>query len=176
MRIIFTTNEKFWSKVFKYLTGEPVSHVAMLFDVYEDKLTIDCSTDGGRLMTWDKFLSMNTLKYSINLPSDEAVDKELFHKSLFLVGKTYDMPAYIYGIWRGILWRFFNVPAPSKNKLSKPNLYCCTEIFLPISEILKREYQIDFGDMDLAIQSPYGLYLFFKDKIDVNNSIKKSEN
>ncbi len=166
MDILFTTNNKFWSKTFKYLTKEPVSHLAFLFNINDCLLTIDCSVDGGRLMTYDKFISSNHPVYKTTLKTDSETELHLFKKSLFLVGKKYDMPAYIYGIWRGILFTIFGLKAPKRNLLSKPDLYCCTEIFLPIEEILKQKYNLSFSGMDLAIKTPYELYIYVKAKTD----------
>jgi hypothetical protein len=165
MKIIFTTNNKFWSKVFRYLTKTPVTHVAFVFNFQDTFLTIDCSTDGGRLMTFEKFSSINFPVFEINLDCSLDLEVDLFKSAVFLVGKKYDMPAYIYGIWRGLLFTLFGIKAPFKNKLSKPNLYCCTEIFLPIDDILKREFNITFSKMDLAIKTPYEIYLFLKDSL-----------
>ena len=173
MKIVFTTNKKFWSKAFKYLTGHPVSHLGFVFNINDNLLTIDCSTDGGRIMTFEKFSSINFPVYEINLDRSIDLEIELFKSALFLVGKPYDMPAYVYGIWRGILFRLFNIKAPKKNLLSKQNLYCCTEILLPIDDILKREFDITFSKMDLAIKTPYEIYLFLMESLCLISELKK---
>lgn len=155
MIILFTTNDKFWSRVLKFLAREPCSHVAFVFCISGEFIAIDCSTTGGRMMPIGKFLKNNHPYSSVSLMSDEAYIDVLFRQSLKLVGVKYDKPAYAYGVWRGILNRLFACPIPDRNLFARAADYVCTEIFYPIKKILARDYGIDFGDTDLSLKTPY---------------------
>lgn len=172
MDIVFTTNQKFWSKVFRYLSNDRVSHLAFKFVIDGIPLTIDCSTSGGRLMTWSKFTELNDPVYVIKLETDKALELRLFERSLLLVGCKYDMNAYVYGIFRGLLRKIFRIPLTSKNVYSQPLKFACTEIFCPIYDILQKEYEIAFDDIDFAMQTPYMLYELLRGK----NYVHKTDN
>ena len=158
MEVVFTTNEKFWSKVFRYMVGEPASHIGLKFSIGGFDLSIDCSTSGGRLMPFEKFAAINHEVSKVIFTCDEALEKRLFEKALEVVGKPYDMGAYRYGLWRAILKKFFRVPYPKINLGSNPRKFACTEIIFPIQEIIESEFGISFFLLDLSAISPWMIY------------------
>jgi hypothetical protein len=168
MKVLFTTNNKFWSRVLKCLTSEPFSHIALVFDIDGVQLVVDCSTDGGRLMPIDKFLVSNIPMASIDIMVSHKSEIILFKYAINIVGKKYDFPAYIYGLWRGILFKAFKIGPPIKNRYNTKDKFVCTEILEPIRFPLSL-LGISFGDMDFSIQTPYRLYLFLKDKFEKSN-------
>lgn len=172
MDIVFTTNQKFWSKVFRYLSNDPISHLAFKFVIDNIPLTIDCSTTGGRLMTWAKFIELNEPVYVIKLETDKALELRLFERSLLLVGCQYDMSAYVYGIWRGLLRKILRIPLTSRNVYSHPLKFACTEIFYPITDILTTEYEISFDEIDFAMQTPSNIYARLRGKNNVYTTSK----
>jgi hypothetical protein len=167
MKIYFTTNEKFWSKVFKFLVQEKVTHVLFKFEVDGFEFCIDCSTSGGRLMTWEKSKSFNFPVYGINLFKDAALEKQMFALCLRLTGVKYDFGAYAYGLYRALLRRFLGIKGPKINKWSHPDKYACTEIFEPIRHILWREFGISFANKDLSIMSPLEIYTHIERQLHV---------
>jgi hypothetical protein len=132
--------------------------MALEFNINGNILVIDCSNEGGRIMTWSKFTTGNTPVLAIELETDPYLENRLFKNALTLVGCKYDMNAYKYGILRGILKKYFSIPLPKKNKWSDPDKFACNEIFIPIAFILYHEFGLRFDDIDLAMQSPYMLY------------------
>lgn len=165
MDIVFTTNQKFWSKALRWLLNEPTSHVALRFYVLGVHLTIDCSKEGGQLMTWYNFQKKNEIIEMISLETKHQLEAYLFRRSLSLVGVTYDLDAYKYGFYRAILKKFFEIPFPKINKWAKPENYACTEIFLPIIQSLQEKFGISFDNMDLAMHSPQMLYRHIKKEL-----------
>ena len=158
MDILFTSNEKFWSRAFRFLSKEPVSHLAFRFNINEFTFTIDCSTVGCRLMTWDKFKTLNNSIHEVILETDPELESLLFGRCLKLVGYPYDMGAYKYGIYRGLLRLLFKLPIPKINRWSSPGEFACTEIFVPIKDILHQEYLISFYEINLDMTSPYEIF------------------
>jgi len=158
MEIVFTTNEKFWSRVFRYMVGEPASHMCLRFNIEGFDFSVDCSTSGGRLMPWDNFSDSNRSISKVVFDYDDELEKILFEKALYVVGKSCDMGAYRYGLWRAILKKFFHVPYPKINLGSDPKKFACTEIIVPIQEVIESEFGISFSNLDLSAMSPWMIY------------------
>jgi hypothetical protein len=158
MEMIFTTNEKFWSRVFRFFVKEPSSHICLKFNISGFLFSIDCSTEGGRLMPWDKFLGSHNIISTVVFPTSDVLEKLLFEKALFVVGKKYDMGAYKYGLWRAVLKTLFKIPYPEINICSDPEKFACTEIIYPIQDILESQFEISFKDVDLAAMSPWMIF------------------
>jgi hypothetical protein len=168
MDILFTTNEKFWSRVFCAIAREPVSHLAFRFDLDGTRVVIDCTKPRGRILPFEKFDSYNEIKYIVRIDCDHALEGILYRRCLDIVGTKYDTGAWVYGVWRGLLKHLFNIKLPKINLLSDPLKLACTEIFYPIDDLLKDEFQISFDDMDLAMQSPYMIFNFLKETQNVD--------
>ena len=156
MRILFTKNDKFWSKVLMWVFEEPVSHMALEF-VHTD-LIIDSSSDGVKIQRKKFFLDKNIPKMVINIPCSQEEENQIFNYVLdHLEGKKYDFNAYL---WLGLLGfrkKIFGIPLPNCNIADSVNSYLCTEIIAPILHFISHKGYHLFH-IDLAIMTPYSLH------------------
>lgn len=156
MKILFTKNNKFWSKVLMWTFEESVSHVALEFE--HTDLIIESSSHGVKIKRKKYFIDRNTPHMVVNIPCSSVTEMAVFNDVLdHLEGKKYDYNAYF---WLGLLGfrrKFFGIPLPNRNIAESGDGYLCTEILGPILHFLShRGYNL--YHVDLAIMTPYALY------------------
>jgi hypothetical protein len=74
-------------------------------------------------------------------------------------GKDYDYGALLYFMWRGFLYKMFNIALPKKNAWGSPDRFLCDEL----AHVLPEPLRID-SDLDLV--TPYEVYLILKKRVD----------
>lgn len=161
MYIYFTTNEKYYSKLLRWLTGEPVSHVAVGFYFGAKINVIEATKPRAKLVSYKHFKSKEKLVKVLKLSL--GFDDELFCYNLVLqkmVGKPYDWGAYYYGFWRCILKKFFGISFPKINRFNDPDKQLCTEVLDPL-KVFFASKRIDII-RDLSALTPHGLCEYLK--------------
>ena len=155
MIIYFTTNEKFYSKLLRWIFDEPTSHVGASFKPEgQIELVADCTKPHGKLMHLNNWLFKHRLLCSIEINMKKEHELQAYELVVNnCVMKPYDFPAYIYGFYWGLRIKFFGHKPPKKNAESSKEMDLCTEILNPIKGLLL-EYAIDIYDMDLAAMTP----------------------
>jgi hypothetical protein len=158
MIIYFTTNEKFYSKLLRWLFKEPVSHVGIcLYPTGAIPIVVDCTKPYGKLYGFNPWKKKHEPIYAVQIPLAPSDELDCFEKvAMRSVGRLYDFEAYFYGFYWAILWRFFGFTLPKQNKLSNHDKDLCTEIFNPIKVTLQN-YGIDLFGIDLASVTPHML-------------------
>lgn len=158
MKIIWSTNEHFWSRVSRYLSKTNESHIAVVFDDYLFSLSFDCTTTGFRVQFLKRFLSINTILQSIEIPMCEK--EEHIIMSILLqkcVGAQYDFHAYYWMIWRGLLFKFLYREKPQFNPWQEKDKYLCTEVIECIRDSLSM-HGYNLYLYDLASMTPKEIF------------------
>jgi hypothetical protein len=159
MRIVFTTNEKKLSKMARFLSGERVSHIGVIFENNYFNLAFDCSTSGFKVQSAKRFFSINREIESINIPL--TFEHELKAMSMILttcVGRGYDFNAYYWMVWRGILRRFFGIEKSLINPWQSTDKYLCTEVIRPILGWLNINGFYIPANKDISAMTPLEIY------------------
>lgn len=108
MRILFTKNERFLSRLIRWRSGSPASHVALEF---APNLILQSEWNSGvALLTKDQLLKDNQLVASFRVP---PVDIQPILKN---VGKDYDRLA------------FLSLALFPESPRNKPDSFICTEM------------------------------------------------
>lgn len=155
MVICFSKSKMPLSKLIRWLSGDPVSHVIIVFD---EKFAIHSNLYGVHL-DWFNSLEKHVdivykLEYKLSLKREEEVYRSLLDN---FDGRSYDWPAFFYLLWRGLLWKFLKKPLPSKNPWNEKDGYLCTEIAgcLP-------KWLTGLETTDYSLVTPYKLYEMLK--------------
>jgi len=168
MRILFTKNDKFWSKVLMWTFEEPVSHLALEFDNLN--LVIESSSHGVKIKRSSYFIDKNIPQMILNIPCSYDEEVNVFNCVMnYLEGEKYDFNAYF---WLGLLGfrrKFFGIPLPDRNIMQSVDGYLCTEILFPITSFLYNN-GYDLYDIDLSIMTPHGLYLKMIEKYTIDKN------
>ena len=126
MQICFTKSKLPLSKLIRWLSGDPVSHVVIVFD---DEFAIHSNLYGVQLNWYHTMLKHMTVVYTIDYKLSLKKEEEIYRSMLDnFDGRNYDWPAFMYLLWRGLLWKFFKKPLPIKSLWSDQDGYLCTEI------------------------------------------------
>jgi hypothetical protein len=162
MIIAFTTNEKPLSRLARFLSSEPSSHLGVIF--YRFDTAFDCSTSGFKLQTIQRFLTVNHPCYEIFLNMDELDEAKAFSALASRVGSKYNFKSWYWCIWRGFLLKFFGINPPEKNPHYSETEYLCTNIIDPLEGILLK-YGLNINDLKDSAISPHGLFLCLQSQL-----------
>lgn len=152
MKIIFSKNNLILSKLIRWGLKEDCSHVGIVFD---SGLIFHSNLLGAHLQWFEDFKRHNEIVHELEYKIDEFSEEVLFNDIVAKYdGKTYDFSSFLYFIYRGALWKFFNKPFPSINPYNKKNQFLCTEMVLLLQDSVLPELK----GADLSLTSPYKLY------------------
>lgn len=151
IQIVFSKNNSCLSKVIRWLSNEPVSHVAIIFD---QKIAFHSNLYGTHPNWFCSFLKKNEIVYAITLNMTLEQEEEIYLKIPQYDGKWYDFGALFYMLYRGILHKLFNTPIPQTNIFGKEDQFLCVELAQILDPHLEK----------LDVITPYQLYLILKDK------------
>lgn len=158
MKLIWTKSRQPLSILIRWGLKEPVSHFAIVFD---NKIVFHSNLLGAHIDWFNYFKTQCDVvfekDFNLSLDVEENIYQSILDKN---VGKKYDFKAFAYFIWRGILWRFLNIPFPEKNKWAKDGAFLCTGL---AAELPVQEFPELNGIKDTEMTSPYQLYLKFKE-------------
>lgn len=155
MKIVFTRGNSILSKFICWLSGDPVSHMAIVFD---DKLVFHSNLLGVHITWYNTFLKKSQvvlfLEYTLTLEKEEEVYSAIINN---FDGKSYDYGALLFFFWRGCLYKFFNIPLPSRNLWGDRDRFLCDELV----QVLPERFRVQ-GQVDLL--TPYHVYLDLKQR------------
>jgi len=135
MKVVFTRNKWPVSRLICWLSGERMSHVAVVF---EDALVFQSNLFGVSVGWWSEFKAAHHVVAVVDYPHlGEECEKKLYHAVIDrFVGRRYDFGALIYLLWRGLRWKFFKTRLPKENRLGSPGGLLCTELAAVVLEAL----------------------------------------
>lgn len=140
MRICWVTNERYYSRLLRYLFTNDSSHVGVTFDVHGISLATDVNKPFGKVWDLDYWLYKYNVVWSMDVLLSEDDEMVLFRLCRdYCVLRKYDMGAYYYGMICGLRLKFLGIPLPSVNKWSLNTGSTCQEVVTPIiqSDILQ---------------------------------------
>jgi hypothetical protein len=157
MKIYFSTNEKWYSKLMRFAEGSDVTHVGLGF--FDDlQLVIDCTIPKGSLYHYWYWADKYEVVHTLDIPMSKE-DEELAYKltlEMCLLAE-YDRDAYIFGLYWLLRHKITGERYPNRNLGNRGNKLMCSEIFVPVVGVLKK-YGIDLECIDFSVKSPRMLY------------------
>lgn len=133
MKLCWVTNQKKYSKFFRYLFNEDASHMGVVFDINGVDLVVDLNRPYGTLWDFNYWQIRYTVVRYMEVELGEEEEFELFKSCKeYAVLRQYDMSGYYYGMIRGLLRRIFNIPLPIENKWSDGSGSMCQQIIIPL--------------------------------------------
>ena len=174
MKIVWVTNDIWYSKLLRFLFNEDSSHVGTVFNFDGLDLAVDINKPYGSLYSLKYWLNKYRIveQVELTLPHDQEIQL-LKIVADYSVMRPYDMGGYYYGMVWGLLHKLFKLPLPEINKGSDGTGAMCQEIIIPIlkSQIVQATGIIN-GIFDFANMSPSMTRDYFK-KITLNNPFWK---
>ena len=168
MRILGTYNNYPFSKIIRFITGDSISHVILIFD---DLIGFHANPNGTGFVWADEFLKKNKIKYNIGLPLDLVSEEQVFF--VVIAGrkrKPYDWLGVIYQGVRRIKSELFKSPIPLDNKWADPNKDFCVEVLRSIPwDSVKSGLQEKFNQLPLEMMSPEEIILTIKQMLEDEN-------
>jgi hypothetical protein len=134
--VLFTRSNLLGSRIIRAVTGEEVSHCAILLS---NTGVIHATPTGSAVVPLSEFKKVNTLVYLIAIPRDTAIRVD------FARNKSYDWGAFCY-LGLRLLLRKVGIRLPKKNLWQTTGMYLCTE--LVSKAVLDKETEL----------TPLGLY------------------
>lgn len=156
MKLIFTRSHKPLSLLIRWGTGEPVTHMAIVFD---DFLVFQSNLLGVGLEAFEYFKKSCEIVYTIDYPMDEEAE-EAVYKALIpkFYGQPYGWGAFVYDSWRLILKKFLRIPMPKVNPMDSASQKLCFELVEALPpEIVPWNKAMPLAE--LGMSTPYELYL-----------------
>jgi len=141
MKVCWVTNEKFYSKLLRYLFTDVSSHVGVMFDFDGISLATDINKPFGKV--WDSryWLSKYSIVWHMDIALTHDHEIELYkYCADYCVLRPYDMNAYYFGMIAGLKYKFFGCSLPTENTWSNNTGGTCQEIVTPIlqNDIIKQ--------------------------------------
>lgn len=154
MRIIFTTNQIIGSTLIRWVTGQPASHVAFVFD---DKVVIHSSLFGIDLKWFKTYQKHNKIIEEIVIPLRSSSEEKVWQTLMDQHDETqYDFGAVVYQALFRILG-LIGIKLPMVNIWADRNHDMCVEVYGTLSKIINLP-KIE----NLEMMSAYDLFLALK--------------
>lgn len=159
MKLLWVKGTAPLSKLIMWGLNEPVSHFAVVFD---DKIVFHSDLLGVRLAWFPSFMKTHEIVEEMDFPSLKLDLEEEVYQSIItnFDGKSYDYGAFLYFCWRGVLWKLFDKPLPSKNAWGSEDAFLCDELAKVLPDwVVPPEIKA----MDIGMISPYKLFILLRD-------------
>lgn len=156
MNFLFVKSEKLGSRIIRWGTDEPASHLAVEF---EREGVVYHSYGTGIQRVWDyTFKNDYEVVASVTIPTTEIQEKyiENYLKRSSTYQK-YDYMALCYFAFRAALHKFLGISMPTQNTLNVPDNDLCTELaYLAAEGLVKAGGPMILPEgRDLAITTPW---------------------
>lgn len=136
MKICWVTNERRYSRLYRWIFQEDASHVGAVFtfDDRQVEVAVDLNRPFGRIWDIHHWLHKYTIIWSMELVGLTVDEEWQLYKTCrdYAVMRTYDMSAYYWGMLVGLRLRLFGGKKPPVNAWSKGTGSTCQEIVVPI--------------------------------------------
>jgi hypothetical protein len=146
MNILGTCSNKIGSRLIRWGTGDPISHVAIHFD---SGLILHATGGGVELDWYPVFKENNKIIYSVKIPTDPGDDMAIMGR---ITEKTlhtgYDFAALTYLSIRVLMQRLFKHNLKGKNLWDSDNNVICTELVAILLD------DVIVGEQDPAMMTP----------------------
>jgi hypothetical protein len=133
MKICWVTNEKKYSRLYRWLFKEDASHAGSVFTFGDSAIAVDLNRPFGRIWDIRHWLSKYTIIWSMEVELTQKQESEMYEACRdYAVMRDYDMPGYYYGMIAGLRRRLLGIRLPKKNIWSRGTGSMCQEIVVPI--------------------------------------------
>lgn len=157
MKIIFTTNSQYYSKIQNWVFDEEFSHISISYNVYGTQLVFEISKYGGKLTEYNYFVRKNMPIHILEIPLSSDEEALWFEESLFyVIGKKYNWHTYFYFGFSGLFNKLFSMPLPEKPLCRHEEKRLCSEILNGLADKLGRKGIFLFPEM--SIKTPQMIY------------------
>jgi len=155
MRICWVTNDVWFSRLLRYIFKESTSHVGVLVNVHDTEFAFDINNPYGSMYSAKYWLHKYRVVHSLDIPLSEQ-DSVRFFKFMEerAVLRPYDIKAYYYGMWRGLLRKLFGLAGPKTNKGVTPDRDMCQEVVRHVMEFDVIHQKLDVQCPDLTLMTP----------------------
>lgn len=140
MKVCWVTNEKGYSRLYRWLFGEDASHVGSVFTFDGYAIAVDLNRPFGRIWDIHHWLHKYTIIWSMEIKLAEEEEMTMYKTCRdYAVMRQYDMSGYYFGVVAGLKHRLFGMKIPKVNAWSKGTGSMCQEIVVPVfqHEIIK---------------------------------------
>lgn len=160
MKLLFVTSNLPGALFIRWGLGTDCSHFAVCFDEEaEGSGIVFHSILGGATLEWfGEFKKNHTIMHALEFKTPLTLqDEEDIYQSMLAnySGQGYDVRAFLFWVWRGVLNKFFNVPIPNKNAWAVDGYNLCTAMSQGIKWI--KQYAEE-KKIDLEMISPHALH------------------
>lgn len=169
MRLVFVKANKIGSKIIRWGTGEPASHVAVIFEhnahFYHSYLTgIHLETDQEIIDGYDIVSEINI---HLNLEQERRVH-DIFKASIS-PSSFYDYLALGYFTYRAVLHKFLGKDYPRMNAWQEGEGFLCTEVAYLVANALTTELatMVLPENFDYSMVTPWQLYELLVERIQL---------
>jgi len=133
MKLCWVTNQKKYSKFFRYLFNEDASHMGVVFDISDVDLVVDLNRPYGTLWDFNYWQRRYEVVRYMEVDLSDEEEFELFKSCKeYAILRKYDMSGYYYGMICGLLHKIFGIPFPYENKWSNGSGGMCQQIIIPL--------------------------------------------
>ena len=144
------------SRLIRWMTGEPVSHFAMVFD---DKLVVHSNLFGVHLEWYKSFKSHHEIVLRLNKDMSLEEEESIYQSILDAYdGYGYDFSGLLFFGYRLILKMFLGTPMPIKNEWGSDRKFLCTELFVKLPPSIIGE-----GNFSGGMITPYYIFKIVSD-------------
>lgn len=171
MKILYGTNEHFYSKLHRKLVNEPFTHVGLLFFSGSLNIVLDCTKPYSKVYHLEHWRTKYKILETQELSLPKVKETKYYKKAVnYCLLKPYDWGAYIWA-WLWVIKRIFTKEDfPTMNPWRTDGLWC-TEVVFPLIEDLKEDFGIDLSNIDLAAKTPYMLFNIIKEILDEDKAV-----
>jgi len=140
-QLVFTTRDTFVSKAIRYITEEPVSHVAIRCN----NIVVHSTGKGGvEETTWDEFQERYTMVSQAEVQANKQQVRGVVEQ---YKNARYDYPALLWLGARYLMKKYLRINIPKVNLWQITGMFTCTEFVTKVID----------GEEDSLI-TPYQLY------------------
>lgn len=162
MKIYFTTNQKWYSRLMRWLWSDEVTHVGIGFNEFQHELVFDISKPYGSIYPVELWFKKYEKRYELSFDlTEREINKYFADLWYYCILKEYDIGTYYYAIYWGILKKFFKVPLPKSNIIANENKGICSNVIDPIKDLLSKNGYC-FQNVDTYSKTPQMLLNEFK--------------
>ena len=160
MILLWTTNDKWGSRLIRWGLGEPSSHLAVLFFEGTTPIVFHSNYSYGiHTTSLDDFRRCNKIVHMLQCPTAPDEERELYKRlDEEVIGIGYDFYAIMYWCMAAFMRKFFGRQLPKENTMERTELVYCVEVLELIYEYLL-EVGIELDVVDFSMMSPEQAYL-----------------
>jgi len=172
MKIIYGTNEAYYSRLHRFFEKAPITHIALCFTLNGKDIVVEATRPCGRQICLSRWQKRYQLKAIQEIEFNEELEFLIYLKiKKEIIGIKYDFPAYFFGWFWALLTIWKKDKQLYKNPFNSLDKKICTEILDPIKDDL-HQYNVCLNNIDLSGVTPFMLYKKLSKEMGIHNVYK----